>query len=187
MGSVPALWDALPQASKWQIILFIGALEWFDEWHITDGGYHTKPTTTAPPPCAPPTHDQLMTNSPPAHHQLTTNPPPAQPLLDQTDARGVAVTCIRNTITGACLAWHRFLADPAGITSNVKDAAKTAKDMPDWAAVTPVGRGISAMNLTDSRGVLQTTEQAFNGLMAILEARGCSQVAAAEQEPACGV
>jgi len=35
-GSVPALWDKLPEASKWQIILFIGALEWFDEYHLDE-------------------------------------------------------------------------------------------------------------------------------------------------------
>jgi len=33
-GSVPALWDALPQASKWQIILAIGALEVWDEYQF---------------------------------------------------------------------------------------------------------------------------------------------------------
>merc|ERR1719443_2617798 len=31
-GSVPALWDALPEASKWQIIFAVGCLEWYDEW-----------------------------------------------------------------------------------------------------------------------------------------------------------
>ncbi|GMH55106.1 hypothetical protein TL16_g01822 [Triparma laevis f. inornata] len=34
VGSVPALWDALPQASKWQIILAIGALEVWDEYQF---------------------------------------------------------------------------------------------------------------------------------------------------------
>lgn len=33
-GSVPALWDALPQASKWQIVLAIGALELWDEYQF---------------------------------------------------------------------------------------------------------------------------------------------------------
>ena len=32
--SVPALWDKLPQAAKWQIILFVGALEWYDEYNF---------------------------------------------------------------------------------------------------------------------------------------------------------
>ena len=95
-----------------------------------------------------------------------------KPLLDQSDSSGQAITCIRSAVTGACLAWQRFLADPAGITLNMKDAAKTAKDMPDWAAETAVGRGIAAMNLGESRGVLQTTEQAFACLVTILEARG---------------
>jgi hypothetical protein len=31
-GSVPALWDALPEAAKWQIIFAVGCLEWYDEW-----------------------------------------------------------------------------------------------------------------------------------------------------------
>ena len=30
-GGVPALWDALPEISKWQIILFVGALEFWSE------------------------------------------------------------------------------------------------------------------------------------------------------------
>jgi hypothetical protein len=30
-GSPPEQWDALPDAAKWQIILFIGFLEWFSE------------------------------------------------------------------------------------------------------------------------------------------------------------
>merc|ERR1719359_2471876 len=30
-GSPPEQWDALPAASKWQIILFVGMLELFDE------------------------------------------------------------------------------------------------------------------------------------------------------------
>merc|ERR1719271_1100715 len=29
--SVPALWDAIPEVAKWQIILFVGVLEWWDE------------------------------------------------------------------------------------------------------------------------------------------------------------
>merc|ERR1712072_1466213 len=39
-GSPPDQWDALPQASKWQIILFVGLLEAFDESnqpHYTNG------------------------------------------------------------------------------------------------------------------------------------------------------
>jgi len=47
-GDVPtglspqALWDAIPEAAKWQIILFVGCLEWYDEYHFAneDG---TKP------------------------------------------------------------------------------------------------------------------------------------------------
>lgn len=35
-GSPPEQWDALPDAAKWQIILFIGFLEWFSE----AGGTH---------------------------------------------------------------------------------------------------------------------------------------------------
>ncbi|GMI08304.1 hypothetical protein TrLO_g6476 [Triparma laevis f. longispina] len=34
VGSVPALWDALPELSKWQIILAIGALEFWDEYQF---------------------------------------------------------------------------------------------------------------------------------------------------------
>lgn len=30
-GSPPEIWDALPDAAKWQIILFIGFLEMFSE------------------------------------------------------------------------------------------------------------------------------------------------------------
>lgn len=30
-GSPPEQWDALPDAAKWQIILFVGFLEWFSE------------------------------------------------------------------------------------------------------------------------------------------------------------
>merc|ERR1719271_48851 len=39
-GTPPEQWDALPQASKWQIILFVGLLELFDESsppHYTNG------------------------------------------------------------------------------------------------------------------------------------------------------
>jgi len=39
-GTPPEQWDALPQASKWQIILFVGVLELFDEAkqpHYTNG------------------------------------------------------------------------------------------------------------------------------------------------------
>jgi LPXTG-motif cell wall-anchored protein len=39
-GTPPEQWDALPQASKWQIILFVGLLEAFDEStppHYTNG------------------------------------------------------------------------------------------------------------------------------------------------------
>jgi len=34
VGSVPALWDALPEVSKWQIIIAIGALEFWDEYQF---------------------------------------------------------------------------------------------------------------------------------------------------------
>jgi len=40
-GSPPEQWDALPDASKWQIILFVGFLEWFSEasgTHYMRGG-----------------------------------------------------------------------------------------------------------------------------------------------------
>ena len=40
-GSPPEQWDALPLAGKWQIILFIGFLEWFSEsagTHYMRGG-----------------------------------------------------------------------------------------------------------------------------------------------------
>ena len=40
-GSAPEQWDALPDAAKWQIILFIGFLEWFSEasgTHYMRGG-----------------------------------------------------------------------------------------------------------------------------------------------------
>eukprot|EP00567_Pseudictyota_dubia_P005939 CAMPEP_0197453650 /NCGR_PEP_ID=MMETSP1175-20131217/35552_1 /TAXON_ID=1003142 /ORGANISM="Triceratium dubium, Strain CCMP147" /LENGTH=242 /DNA_ID=CAMNT_0042987007 /DNA_START=40 /DNA_END=768 /DNA_ORIENTATION=+ len=40
-GSPPEQWDALPDAAKWQIILFIGFLEWFSEaagTHYMRGG-----------------------------------------------------------------------------------------------------------------------------------------------------
>jgi hypothetical protein len=39
-GTPPEQWDALPEASKWQIILFVGVLEAFDESippHYTNG------------------------------------------------------------------------------------------------------------------------------------------------------
>jgi len=39
-GTPPEQWDALPEASKWQIILFVGILEFFDESippHYTNG------------------------------------------------------------------------------------------------------------------------------------------------------
>ena len=42
VGSVPALWDALPQASKWQIILAIGCLEFWDEYQF-EGVPEEKP------------------------------------------------------------------------------------------------------------------------------------------------
>jgi hypothetical protein len=40
-GSPPEQWDALPDAAKWQIIIFIGFLEWFSEaagTHYMRGG-----------------------------------------------------------------------------------------------------------------------------------------------------
>jgi len=40
-GSPPEQWDALPAAAKWQIILFVGFLEWFSEsagTHYMRGG-----------------------------------------------------------------------------------------------------------------------------------------------------
>jgi hypothetical protein len=40
-GSPPEQWDALSDAAKWQIILFIGFLEWFSEaagTHYMRGG-----------------------------------------------------------------------------------------------------------------------------------------------------
>mmetsp|Transcript_15350 Transcript_15350/g.18678 ORF Transcript_15350/g.18678 Transcript_15350/m.18678 type:complete len:243 (-) Transcript_15350:222-950(-) len=40
-GSPPEQWDALPEAAKWQIILFVGFLEWFSEkegTHYMRGG-----------------------------------------------------------------------------------------------------------------------------------------------------
>jgi hypothetical protein len=40
-GGVPALWDALPEISKWQIILFVGALEFWSEIQgVGDGEPH---------------------------------------------------------------------------------------------------------------------------------------------------
>ena len=44
-GSPPELWDALPDAAKWQIILFIGFLEMFSEMagtHYMRGGQPGK-------------------------------------------------------------------------------------------------------------------------------------------------
>jgi len=44
-GSPPEQWDALPDAAKWQIILFIGFLEWFSEaagTHYMRGGVPGK-------------------------------------------------------------------------------------------------------------------------------------------------
>jgi len=44
-GSPPEQWDAMSQASKWQIILFIGFLEWFSEaagTHYMRGGIPGK-------------------------------------------------------------------------------------------------------------------------------------------------
>jgi len=44
-GSPPEQWDALPDAAKWQIILFIGFLEWFSEaagQHYMRGGVPGK-------------------------------------------------------------------------------------------------------------------------------------------------
>ena len=46
--SGPELWDKLPEASKWQIIFFIGALEWFDEWQISAEGSELNPTENKP-------------------------------------------------------------------------------------------------------------------------------------------
>ena len=46
--SVPELWDKLPEAGKWQIILFVGALEWFDEWQIFDEGSELNPAENKP-------------------------------------------------------------------------------------------------------------------------------------------
>ena len=45
-GSVPALWDALPQASKWQIVLAIGALELWDEYQFDLEFPRTRSLTT---------------------------------------------------------------------------------------------------------------------------------------------
>ena len=33
-GSVPALWRALPEGAKWQIILAVGVLEFWDEYQF---------------------------------------------------------------------------------------------------------------------------------------------------------
>jgi hypothetical protein len=44
-GSPPEQWDALPDAAKWQIILFVGFLEWFSEsqgTHYMRGGQPGK-------------------------------------------------------------------------------------------------------------------------------------------------
>lgn len=44
-GSPPEQWDALPDAAKWQIILFVGFLEWFSEaagTHYMRGGVPGK-------------------------------------------------------------------------------------------------------------------------------------------------
>jgi len=42
-GSVPALWDAIPEGGKWQIILTIGILEWWDEYQFEPDKNPTKP------------------------------------------------------------------------------------------------------------------------------------------------
>jgi hypothetical protein len=43
VGSVPALWDAIPEGGKWQIILTIGILEWWDEYQFEPDKNPTKP------------------------------------------------------------------------------------------------------------------------------------------------
>ena len=43
VGSVPALWDAIPQSGKWQIILFVGLLEWWDEYQFEPEANPGKP------------------------------------------------------------------------------------------------------------------------------------------------
>ncbi len=42
VSSPVEFWDKIPEAAKWQIILFVGCLEWYDEYHFAneDG---TKP------------------------------------------------------------------------------------------------------------------------------------------------
>jgi len=43
VGSVPALWDAIPESGKWQIILTIGILEWWDEYQFEPEKNKNKP------------------------------------------------------------------------------------------------------------------------------------------------
>jgi hypothetical protein len=43
VGSVPALWDAIPEGGKWQIILTIGILEWWDEYQFEPEANKDKP------------------------------------------------------------------------------------------------------------------------------------------------
>jgi hypothetical protein len=43
VGSVPALWDAIPEGGKWQIILFVGILEWWDEYQFEPEKNTNKP------------------------------------------------------------------------------------------------------------------------------------------------
>jgi len=43
VGSVPALWDAIPEGGKWQIILTIGILEWWDEYQFEPEKNKDKP------------------------------------------------------------------------------------------------------------------------------------------------
>jgi hypothetical protein len=42
-GSVPALWDLIPEGGKWQIILAIGILEWWDEYQFEPEKNPSKP------------------------------------------------------------------------------------------------------------------------------------------------